>query len=134
MPTPDEMRSTLHRYLDAVGRQDLAAVLALFADDVSVEDPVGGPPGTHVVGRDAVEVFFGEGFARSRPRPRLTGPICTTGSDRAAMAFVLELTLRGARFELDVIDEVAFDREGRITSLRAFWNAADAREIDPGPR
>ena len=127
MPTPAEMRATIGRYLDCVGRQDVDGVIALMSDDVSIEDPVGGPPGTHVVGRDSVERFFRAGFAASRPRPRSPGPVCTTAIDQAAFAFVLELDLHGVRSELDVIDVMRFDGAGRIRELRAFWNLHEAR-------
>jgi len=127
MPTPDEMRATMERYLDLVAERDVDGVLALLSEDVSVEDPVGGPAGTHVVGRDNVGRFFRKGFARSRPRPRRTGPIRTTGGNQAAMPFVLELDLGEQRSELDVIDVMTFDETGRITALRAFWDIRDAR-------
>jgi steroid delta-isomerase len=121
------MRATMERYLDRVAARDVDGVLALFAEDVSVEDPVGGPPGTHVVGRERVDAFFRKGFAHSRPTPRPTGAIRTTAADQAAMPFVLELDLGGARCEIDVIDVMRFDAEGRIVELRAFWDARDAR-------
>ncbi|MDP6977797.1 MAG: nuclear transport factor 2 family protein [Myxococcota bacterium] len=127
MPTPNEMRATLHCYLERVGARDVDGVLELFADDVSVEDPVGGAPGTHVVGRKQVEAFFRKGFARSLPRPRLHGEISTTADDHAAMSFTLELELGGVPSEVDVIDVVRFDRDGRIAELRAYWNADEIR-------
>ncbi len=127
MPTPDEMRATLTRYLERVGRRDVEGVVALMSEDVSVEDPVGGPEGTHVVGRDEVERFFRRGFAYSRPTPLATGPIRTTGGHEAAMPFLLQLDLGGRRSELDVIDVVTFDDAGRIRRLRAFWDIRDAR-------
>jgi steroid delta-isomerase len=129
MPTPDRMRATLQRYLELVARHDVEGVLSLFAESISVEDPVGGPPGTHVVGREAVASFFRRGFARSRPRPALAGPIVTTAGDEAAMAFTLELQLGEERCELDVVDVVRFDAKGRIVSLRAFWNLDEARPL-----
>ena len=45
MTTADQMRSTLERYLQCVADHDVAAVLDLFAEEISVEDPVGGAPG-----------------------------------------------------------------------------------------
>lgn len=132
MPEAEEMRASMRCYLDAVCRHDVDAVLALLSENVSVEDPVGGPPGTHVIGREAVESFFRKGFAMSRPSPRLTGPIRTTGAREAAMPFVLRLELRGQLMELDVIDVVRFDDSGSIESLRAFWNFGDARVVEAG--
>ena len=127
MPTPEAMRTTLRRYLELVAAGDVEGVLALFSDSVSVEDPVGGPPGTHVVGIEAVAEFFRKGFARSRPAPELAGPIVTTAGDEAAMHFILRLELRGRPHELDVIDVMTFDADGRIAALRAFWNFEEAR-------
>jgi steroid delta-isomerase len=126
------MREVLSRYLTCVGRRDVEGVLGLMAADVSVEDPVGGPPGTHVVGREAVGRFFRRGFAASQPAPRGVGPIRTTAQNQAAVPFVLELTLAGVRSEIDVIDVVTFGDDGLITELRAFWNLAEARPLRSG--
>jgi steroid delta-isomerase len=127
MPSPEEMRTTMLRYLELVDGGDVDGVLALFSENVRVEDPVGGPPGTRVEGLEAVSVFFRKGFARSRPAPTRTGPIVTTAADEAAMPFTLQLDFGGRRNEIDVVDVMRFDDEGRITSLRAFWNASEAR-------
>ena len=60
MPRADRMRAQMLKYLEGVEAGDVEAVVSLFADSISVEDPVGGPPGTHVVGVDAVREFFRE--------------------------------------------------------------------------
>jgi len=127
MPTAEEMRETLVLYLRRVAEHDAEAVLALFADEISIEDPVGGPPGTHVQGREAVGEFFRKGFSRTRPVPTLTGPLRTTHGTEAAMAFTLRLELGGQSREIDVIDVVSFDATGKITRLRAFWNPDEIR-------
>lgn len=127
MPTAAQMRETLVLYLRRVAEHDVEAVLGLFSDQISVEDPVGGAPGTHVQGREAVAEFFRKGFARTRPVPTLTGPIRTTRGNEAAMAFTLRLELRGQPNEVEVIDVVSFDAAGKITRLRAFWNPDEIR-------
>ena len=124
-----DMQIILDRYLEAVRQLDADDATALMAENVSVEDPVGGPPGTHVIGRDAVRSFFRKGFERSRPCPRRTGPIRTTLGQEAAMPFLLELDLNGVRSELDVIDVVTFNEAGEIESLRAFWDLRSARAV-----
>ena len=128
MPSPESMRETVLRYLQLVEENDFEAVLALFADSTSVEDPVGGPPGTHILGKENVSAFFKKGFARSRPSPKLTGPVVTTGGNEAAVAFTLRLTLGKEVHELDVIDVIQFDESGKIISLRAFWNYDERRK------
>ena len=127
MPTAEEMRETLVLYLQLVAEHDVEAVLALFAEEISVEDPVGGAPGTHVQGRQAVGRFFRQGFSRTRPTPTLAGPVRTTHGNEAAMAFTLRLELGGKPREIDVIDVVSFDATGKITRLRAFWNPDEIR-------
>lgn len=127
MPTAEEMRAAMKQYLAHVAERDVEAVLGLFTDDISVEDPVGGAPGTHVVGREEVGAFFRKGFARSKPTPVLSGPIHTTLANEAAMAFTLQLELGDKHCEVDVIDVVTFDESGRIARLRAFWNPEEIR-------
>jgi steroid Delta-isomerase len=122
------MRRTMERYLELVAAGDVDAIVEMMSDDISVEDPVGGPPATHVVGREAVRAFFAAGFTRARPLPTPTGPVRTTAGREAAMPFLLTLTLRGRPVEVDVIDVMKFDEGGRIVSLRAFWNAAEIRD------
>ncbi len=112
------------RYVELVRAGDVDGVLALMSDDVSVEDPVGGPAGTHVVGKDAVATFFRQGFPRAQPRPVLSGPICATAGDEAAMPFRLTLRVGERDLEVDVIDVMTFDGSGRISKLRAFWDLA----------
>lgn len=124
------MRRAVLCYLDAVAAGDVDAVIAMMAEDVAVEDPVGGPPATQVVGREAVRRFFGGGFARARPRPHAIGAVCTTAGSEAAVSFRLALTLDGRGFDIDVVDVIRFDAAGRIASLRAFWNASEMRPAD----
>jgi steroid delta-isomerase len=134
MPTPQEMRYIMQRYLERVAQHNAEGVVELFSDDISVEDPVGGPAGSHVIGRDAVLTFFRTGFARSRPRPELTGAIRTTCGDEAAMPFLLRLELRGEAMEVDVIDVMTFDTNGKISSLRAIWDPDELRPAGRGSR
>ncbi len=131
MIDPDEMRTIMRTYLERVEQGDVDGVLALFSDAISVEDPVGGPPGTHAIGRDAVAAYFRKGFAKSRPSPSLAGPISVGAGNEAAMPFTLRLELRGKPHAVDVIDVMRFDPDGKINSLRAFWNPNELRPLEP---
>ena len=130
MPTAFAMRNALTRYLRHVAAHDVEAVLALFADKISVEDPVGGGTETQLEGREAVAAFFRKGFSHTMPVPTLTGPIRTTQGDEAAMSFTLRLELGGRAHEIDVIDVVTFDANCKILRLRAFWNPDEIRPLD----
>lgn len=122
-----QMRETMMRYLDHIEAGDVDGVLALMADDVEMEDPVGGPPTAVMRGKEAVAAFLRGALVRTGPTPTRTGPIVTTAGSEAAMPFTLALELDGKRLEYDVIDVFRFDDRGLISSLRAFWNVREGR-------
>lgn len=114
MPTREHIESTVREYVEAVGRQDLEATLALFAEDAHQEDPVGTPPN---VGRDAIRGFFEKAY-RSPFSTELTGPLLVTG-DHAAFHFTITVPLGEETMTVRVIDLVRFDDDGLIAELRA---------------
>ena len=44
MNTPEHMTAVVQRYVAALNAGDLDGIVALFADDATVEDPVGSEP------------------------------------------------------------------------------------------
>ena len=44
MPDPAAMTAAVHAYVAALNAGDLDGIVALYADDASVEDPVGSKP------------------------------------------------------------------------------------------
>jgi steroid delta-isomerase len=114
MPTRDHIETAVRQYVDAVGRQDLEATLALFAEDARQEDPVGSPPN---VGREAIRAFFERAF-RGAFTTTLTGPLLVTG-DHAAVHFVITVPTGGDPVVVRVVDLIRFDQAGLIADLRA---------------
>ena len=114
MATKEEIHALIETYVGAVGRQDLDAVLAVFAADVHQEDPIGTPPN---VGIDAVRGFFERSFAMPFSA-ELTGPVLVTG-DHAAFHFTITVPLGEETMTVRVIDQIRVDGEGRIAELRA---------------
>jgi steroid delta-isomerase len=114
MPAREHIEASVRRYIDAVGRQDLDATLALFAPDARQEDPVGTPPN---VGLDAIREFFERAF-RGPFTTTLTGPLLVTG-DHAAVHFTIEVPTEGDLFVVRVVDLIRFDQDGLIADLRA---------------
>ena len=43
MPSQAEMKAALQAYIDGFNADDADAIMALFADDAVIEDPVGSP-------------------------------------------------------------------------------------------
>ncbi|MFL6171537.1 MAG: nuclear transport factor 2 family protein [Marmoricola sp.] len=115
MATKAEIHALIESYVAAVGRQDLEATLAVFADDAYQEDPVGTPPN---VGIEAVRGFFERSFGVPFTT-ELTGPVLVTG-DHAAFHFTITVPLGEEEMVVRVIDSIRVDAGGRIAELRAI--------------
>ena len=84
MPTPDEIRTTVQRYAEVFSAGDKEGYLALFADDATLEDPVGGE--VHW-GKEAMAVFFDATRAMTPEITLLvTGPVRVAGQEAASPA------------------------------------------------
>lgn len=112
--TSAHLESVCSRYVDLVGDEDVDALMELFADECSVEDPVGSELR---VGRDEVRAFFAT-LPSTGVKGRLVGPVHTV-PDAAAAAFPFELDTDG--FLMSVIDVMTFDERGKIVSMTAYW-------------
>jgi steroid delta-isomerase len=114
MPTREQVVATVEQYVEAVGRQDLDATLALFAEGARQEDPVGTPPN---VGRDAIRKFFERAYAGPFTTS-LTGPLLVT-RDHAAVPFPIEVPTGAEPMVGRVVDLIRVDSDGLIADLRA---------------
>jgi steroid delta-isomerase len=114
MPTRADIQARVEQYVAAVGRQDLEATLALFAEDARQEDPVGSVPN---VGRDEIRTFFEKAF-RGDFSTTLTGPVLVTGS-HAAVHFTIEVATGAEPLVVRVFDLIRFDADGLIADLHA---------------
>ena len=97
--------------------------LALFAHDAFVEDPVG--RGRHE-GIDAITAFYDstisamEAFDYEIERCYLCG-------GEAAMVVSFQIEIGGSRLDMDVVNIYAATDDGRIASLRSFWDGSRQR-------
>lgn len=125
MSKEQQMKRAMQAYIDAFNRVDPDGIVALYADDATVEDPVGSPVKS---GRKAIADFYA--FAiKSGAKLRLAAPIRGSHGNSAAMAFDVELNMpqgdKTARAVIRVIDVMTFDEEGKFSSMRAFWGPSD---------
>jgi steroid delta-isomerase len=122
------IRQQMLSYLARVDACDIEGILALYARDAVVEDPVGSPPR---VGIQAIEHFYREGLGRANPSAELTGEIQVEDQGRrAAMPFRVDVDMAGQRCSIHVTDVMTFDAEGRILTMQAHW---DERSIEQHP-
>lgn len=120
MPTHEEMVRAVERYVEAFDNSDPAAVRDLFAENATVEDPVGTPP--HA-GHEAIHAFYARSM-QTGARLKLEGPVRTVGNT-AAFPFSVHLTLDNRPARIDVIDLFTFDEHGKVTSMRAYFGPAN---------
>jgi steroid delta-isomerase len=124
MPTPDEMRTLVDRYMQAMNSNDREGYVALFADDGTMEDPVGSEIRR---GHDAIRELWDEIHSLSPTITlMLTGPVRVAGSE---LAFPMEAVsdVGGTTMIVDIIDVFRVDDDGRIAAMRAFWDPAEIR-------
>lgn len=118
-----DKKAAIQAYIDGLNSGDLEAVVALFAKDARIEDPVGSSQ--IVEGRDAIRAFYARSLSMDL-KVTLSAPIRGSHGNQAAMAF--EVEIRGAQPALliRVIDVMHFNTDGSIRSMQAYWSPEDA--------
>ena len=124
MPSHEEMVRAVERYVEAFDKADAEMAADLYAQDATVEDPIGTP--IHQ-GRDAIHAFYSMSM-QAKAKRRLDGPV-RTGGDYAAFAFTVLVDFGGPK-EIEVIDTFKFDAEGKVTEMRAFWSPDNMRSAE----
>ena len=126
MAPSDDIRATIDRYRAAFGDDDRAGYLALFTDDATVEDPVGSEVRT---GLEAIGEFWDLVHSLSPHIDlRAAGPVCIAGHE-AAFPITIVNDLGGTLMALDAIDVMSFADDGRITTMRAYWDMAEMHPL-----
>ncbi|MEO3784453.1 nuclear transport factor 2 family protein [Actinocorallia sp. B10E7] len=116
MPSQEQMKVALQAYVDGFAKGDAESVIALFAENAVVEDPVGTPEKR---GEEIAEFY--RNAVGAGAKLILEGPIRGSHGSSAAMAFTVEMP----GMKIFVIDAFTFDDEGKVTSMRAYWGPDD---------
>jgi len=119
MPTEKEMIRAVHDYVAAFDKNDSESAVALFADNGTVEDPVGSPV---LKGKAATRDFYTQVMTRGA-KLRLEGAV-RAGANYAAFAFSALMDPTGEK-RIEVIDTFRFDDQGKVVEMRAFWGSGN---------
>jgi len=119
--TEQTMKQAMQAYIDRFNADDLEGVVGLYAEDATVEDPVGTPV---KAGKAAIRDFYKYAMTTGA-RLSLAAPVRGSHGSSAAMAFDVKLTYQGASMVIRVIDVMTFDGEGKFTSMKAYWGPSD---------
>ncbi|MCV7092242.1 nuclear transport factor 2 family protein [Mycobacterium interjectum] len=114
---------TVNRYIELVAKGSADDIVELYADDATVEDPVGGE--VHI-GRQAIRGFYAAVNDVQRECELVT---LRVAGHEAAFQFRLTMTAGGHKMVIEPIDVMVFDAQGKVTAMKAYWSAADVRQL-----
>lgn len=106
--------AAVENLLAKLSSQDLDGIMAAYAAEPTVHDPVGTEP---KVGRDAVRAFY-ESILPLKPSGTLLGPVTVSG-DYAAFQFKLELTIGENPVTVLATEMLKFDDALLVTEMTA---------------
>lgn len=122
MPSDEQMIAAVEAYIAGFADGDPAAIAALFADDATIEDPVGTPMKR---GKAEILEFYTGSMATGAKLELLGDPRCA--ADYIAFPFAVKLNWGGRRSSIEVIDTFRINDAGKITQMRAFWGPANMK-------
>ena len=128
MPSADHIRSVVERYPELAAKGDVDAIVDLYAEDATIEDPIGSD--LHE-GRDAIRAFY-QASAGTFTMKR-AGKIHVAANE-SATPLVIVLGEGADAKALDVVSVLRFDDDGKIASMRAFWSFEDMRPATDADR
>jgi len=117
--TKKEIEQQLEQYREALKTMDADKWLSHYAEDATVEDPVGGPVFS---GRDQLQKFFKgvqKNFKQLHIKPELT---IIVPPEAAIKGSVTGITVKDIEVSFTLIATYKFDDEGRVVQMRAFWD------------
>lgn len=112
-------------YLHGLNEKDLELILSLYAENGSVEDPVGSKV---VKGMAGLRKFYGGAVTMDLDLKR-TGPVRIAGLE-AAFPFELVMEVNGVKMKSQIIDVFRFDDQGKIVEMRAFWGPSNRSIVE----
>ncbi len=125
MVSAEHVESMVHRYLELVANGTADEIAALYADDATVEDPVGG--GEVHIGRQAIAGFYRNIESIPRETEMLALRVC--GHEAAFMFAITVGAGEGTRMRIEPIDVMLFNAAGEISSMKAYWSPANVSTV-----
>ena len=115
----ERIREVVEQYVALVGTGTADQIVALYAEDATVEDPIGSDVRT---GHAAIREFYATLEGLEQETRLITARI---GAGEVAFHFEIVTKAGGATYTLSPIDVMTFDDDGLVTTMRAFWSDAD---------
>jgi len=124
MVSAEHIAKAVNRYLELVATGTADEIAELYAEDATVEDPVGG--GEVHIGRHAIHGFYKN--IENIPRATELHSMRVAGHE-AAFMFAITVGGEGGKMRIQPIDVMVFNAEGKIASMKAYWSPADVTPL-----
>jgi steroid delta-isomerase len=124
MVSAEHITDAVNRYLELVATGTADEIASLYAEDATVEDPVGG--GEVHIGRQAIHGFYKN--IENIPRATELHSLRVAGHE-AAFMFTITVGGEGGKMRIEPIDVMVFNSEGKISSMKAYWSPADVTPL-----
>lgn len=118
---PARLEELVKRYLSTVEAGSAADIAALYAEDATVEDPVG--CGEVHIGRHAIEGFY-KNMGGAEIKTELLA--FRAGGNEAAFSFAITV---GGAMRIEPIEVMTFNGTGEVVSMKAYWGPANITQL-----
>lgn len=108
------LQKAVAQYIEAFDKADLSIIENLFAENATVEDPVGTP---QHVGIEAIKAFYKSAFDMGVKLELNGKPRCAGNS----VAFSFDVVMTGMK--ISPIDVFELNADGKVQSMKAYWSA-----------
>jgi steroid delta-isomerase len=117
-------KAIVERYLDTVSTGTSDEVAALYAEDATLEDPVGG--GEVHIGRHAIA-----GFYKNMDGAEISTELLSfrSGGHEAAFVFAITVKMGDSTMRIEPIEVMTFTGDGQIASMKAYWGPEDVKQL-----
>jgi steroid Delta-isomerase len=123
MPSAEHITETVNRYIGLVAKGTADDIVELYADDATVEDPVGAE--IHI-GRQAIHGFYST-FQNMERENELT--LLRVAGNEAAFGFRLTVKAGGGGMVIEPIVVMEFDDDGKVAKMKAYWSPDNVTQL-----
>lgn len=123
---PSLTEQTVTEYFAAIRAMDVERCMALFALNAEQQDPVGTPPN---FGHDAIRAFFTQVFSGFQQVGLTEDSVFVNGNAAAVKWTGKGVGRNGKPVTFEGVDVIDCNDEGKIVTVRAFWDAAPVMAV-----
>ena len=118
----ERISRAVRAYFLAIRSMDADAVASTFAEDGTTYDPVGSEG---VTGREAIREFFSSIYKNFKSVALNEDSIFVAGNGAAVKWTGKGTSANGTNVNFEGIDVFEVDADGKIRTVRAYWNPAE---------